>query len=184
MSEKVILTQEQADFIEQAIKLVGKKSIIVDEFARSPHSFGTGRNPVREFSVGKLADVLFNGYEVEKPKFQVGDKVVNVYSNKFNTGERILSVVSMNGEEYSVELSNGLYYVENALLHATPEEIYWLYELGRDKVLDIKIGDYVVFGDGETLYIHDKSTMSAAVNLYSEEIKGIYPAESFKPLPK
>ncbi|MFC4712260.1 hypothetical protein [Planococcus dechangensis] len=184
MSEKVILTQKQAELISQ----IQNADYAVDLHSKNELPYPN----LKSLGVSQLARALYVGYEIRKPKFNADDKVVNVYSRKFSTGESILSVVSMDGEEYSVELSNGLYYVESALRHATPEEIYWLHELDRDDIAEFHAGDIIIssdFGypykvDAFTNIGHTLSSEDAFEAWHRGNIKGIYPAESFKPFDK
>lgn len=182
MSEKAVLTNKEIGALESAIaNEKGDKAQVLRFQGMTNCSWRNECSPLNEMSFEKVARALFIGYEVEKPKFKVGDKItwdglgeVLEISNIFDvSGTPFCNFENMAG---SCSLAR--------VRHATPEEIYWLHELGRDKVLDIEIGDYILFDSGDTLYIHDENTMSAAINLYSEEIKGIYPAESFKPFPK
>ena len=78
MTQKVVLTQEQADAVESAKKRYGKDQFLY-EFSRmlheiSPLQFTGSLGPINDLALHRVAKALYIGYEVE-PKFKVGDWV-------------------------------------------------------------------------------------------------------------
>ena len=190
MSEKVVLTQEQAEAIERLVSIHEsdtEKAEIHRILIGEKLSCGWRADHLR--AANTIDDLVFIdalriGYEVEKPKFQVGDKVT------WDGLEEVLVI----GKIYSVDRKLSCSFEESAgcclldgLRHATPEEIYWLHELGRDKVGDFREGDVIITQEVSYRYSMDGEVDTIGpetTKLWMDQgiIKGIYPVESFKPM--
>lgn len=163
--EKVKLTPEQAAFVEEW------------------KSIKTGFE--------NLVRALTEDYEIEseKPKFLPGDKVVYKEGGLFINGNGFAVIRAHDRENNVVEFDESFnhpmkFLDGNRIRLATPEEIYWLETLGRDKVGDFRVGD-VYNVDDRNIKIFDSNTISKAKNWYEDGLfTGIYLAESFKPFPK
>lgn len=138
MAEKVRLTQEQADALEELKKIQHDSQIIgtnvrcrVQEDMSNEH-----HEKLYELTLDTLIKALYIGYEL-KPKYNAGDWV----KNKIN--------------QHVFQLDNGTAriinkYIEkhNHIRHATPEEIaeekrlMWWYENDRH-VYEFKVGDLI-----------------------------------------
>ena len=78
MTQKVVLTQEQADAVESAKKRYGKDQFLY-EFSRmlheiSPLQFTGSLGPINDLALHRVAKALYIGYEVE-PSIKIGDFV-------------------------------------------------------------------------------------------------------------
>lgn len=152
---KVILTKEQAKFVEKYKAVRGLAE--------------------------KLSKAISEGYEVES-EFNAGDKVLFTASKKpvinnlkdkspFDCGDWMTKEGSCIGE--------------SDFRHATPEEVYWLETLGRDSIADFKHGDIFIDAEGAELVLGGMWELNDAAQWYKDsDFKGIYPAESFKRYPQ
>lgn len=178
MSEKVVLTQEQAKLIEE-LKGVAYAVNLLDM---------GNKYPLSELKVSELVRAFNGHYEVEKPKFKTGDKVVTVWEkdNSFYILGTPYPEISDFEKGKGWHLVNQPYGIqEENIRHATPDEIFWLHELGRGKIFEYKEGDIFVNTNGVHIEIKEKMR-PAELNLIlsMKNCKGIYPAESFKPFKK
>lgn len=185
MSEKLIITKEQHDAVIKALgnrkgdraQLIGDHSVV-----RGCEEHGV----LNELTVSDVVRIVYDGdYEIEKPKFKPGDKVFWV-SRDGSIREFCEIDRERTGEgEPCWWFTDGDWGTEKRLHHATPEEIYWLHELGRDKVPDFHENDVVVDERGLLYTIGNEIDAEVAAEWYSNSnIQGIYPAESFKPFKK
>lgn len=186
MSEKVVLTQHQAEAIRLWLSKYKDKAVLIE--TQTGHLFNNNeaRNgcwdpefqAIGEMSVERLARALFIGYEVEKPKFQAGDKII--HCNEIFTLEEKHNL--MDSKVYwSFKEAAGTI-DEYYLTKATAEEIYWLHELGRDKAGDFREGDVVQSDGNRFIKLIDDFMIKTAISWHKDGlIEGIYPAESFKP---
>ncbi|MFP3322089.1 hypothetical protein R0K05_03240 [Planococcus sp. SIMBA_160] len=198
MSEKVVLTQEQINAIELWLKNYQDKDqllmiqffVKVKEADASNEGWIGDYKPMKELSIAQLARAIHVGYEVEKLKFQVGDKVV--LADRL-IGDSIFTIKNlMPTKILAYEFTNGGWDYAHQLRHATDEEIFWLHELGRDKVPDFREGDVLLHENGVSspiygnpgIYLHRTTIESAEIAYQNCDVKGIYPAESFKPFRK
>lgn len=182
VGEKVLLTQEQARAVDD---------LITSNFdwALNNQMNKKWSEDSMYFSLNKLSTVCFVdalriGYEIEKSKFEMGDKVVRVDGNAFSGFKKIETVEATAGRD-NYRLTNSLVYTWDFIRHATIEEIYWFETLERNYIGDFRIGD-VVDGIPDRPYILKlEGDLIGASNWYEQgSIVGIYPAESFKSLPK
>ena len=146
MSEKVFLTQEQADAIEDLLKDRTAESIVKEKanpllgggvyIDKSNHIIFT------ETELDTLIRALYIGYEVE-PVFNVGDWVVHEFGSKtykIAEGKPLI--------ECDYVLDNGNSVLKDYLRHATPSEIAeekqrrWWKSHNRD-VWELKINDMI-----------------------------------------
>lgn len=173
MSEKIVLTQEQAKLIEE-LKGVAYAVNLLDM---------GNKYPLSELKVSELVRAFNGHYEVEKPKFKTGDKVVTVWEkdNSFYILGAPYPEISDFEKGKGWHLVNQPFGIqEKNIRHATPEEIYWLHELGREKVRDFKVGDVFVDRLNAGYRIYSEQNMGQFIQYYEEDdFIGIYPAESF-----
>lgn len=183
MGEKVVLTKEQAEAIESALKFEkGDKDRVLRLTSRTNVTWQNGASRLNEIDLALLAKALYIGYKVEET-FKPGDKVVRVDGSCF-TGFKDIETVER-AKFGSVTLSNHLQYSYDFIRHATPEEIYWLETLGREKVGDFRNWDVLIDKAGVPHIIFAEEGVEYALEQYQENsLAGIYPAESFKPFPK
>lgn len=175
--EKVLLTPQQADQVE---------SIITERSTWTE---------LTDLSREELGAALSGNYELipEPPKFLPGHYVLRKDGHPIDWKKRIgvidrkvkfsYETVSVNGGEFTRHIHR------SKLRHATPEEYYWLEELGREKVGGFLEGDVILalgstyrYGvNGDFDYIGEETA-----NKWREEgkINGIYPTQSYKPFPK
>lgn len=180
--EKVVLTAEQAESIERYLNDVcpNKEKLLRKQ---SEGVWYDPRNtPMNALSLECMAKALYIGYEIEKPKFQPGDKVIRRSSNKIHTlhSKRDMPIVFGTTKVWNV--GEGHTWIgESEFRHATPEEIYWLETLGRDKVRELRKGDVIAYSNAEPAKVNIPEfwTEHKFTN-----VTGIYPADSFKPFPK
>lgn len=172
--EKVVLTKEQAEAIENRSNI---------ESALHYHATSRWTDKRNEclnrLSLEKFARALLVGYEIEKPKFKPGDKVIRLDGLCF-AGFKNIEIVER-VKENSITLSNDLQYSHDFMRHATPEEIYWLEELGRKEIGDFQEGDKYVDRAGLTMTATCRNDIADFKKYYEKgDFKGIYPVESFK----
>jgi|SRR5699024_336258 len=144
--EKVKLTQEQAEAIEERLKFSHKKHEIV----RCTATKGwVGDTPMKDIPLDKIIRALYIGYEVE-PEFAVGDWVISK-KDKIGIPGQITEFEydkywEDNFADYGI---NSMYRARlSNLRHATPEEIAkekrraWWAKHGRE-VWELKRGDVI-----------------------------------------
>lgn len=173
---KVILTVEQDKMIKEMLIHAGKDSLM------NYHSGGfvdSNKQCLNDLAPSDMARVLYvaGGYEIEKPKLEVGDWVVHI-KNGFRGVKQItfknITLLKVKGDDV-------LYLMENTR-HATKEEIFWA-ELGRE-VGEFRIGDVTLTNNGSEYHIDHEDTVLDEKDEYSKgKLKGFYPSESFKPFP-
>lgn len=191
MSEKVILTKEQDTIIKKALKnRNGDRAQLLEDHAKMRGCWIADYRVLDELTVSDMARVIYDGdYEIEQHKFQVGDMVT-----WDGLGEvlQISNIYSVGGKlSCNFESAAGCCLLDG-LRHATEEEIYWLHELGRDDMGEFHAGDIIISSDFAYPYKvdaltnvgHTLSNKDAFDAWCRGNIKGIYPAESFKPLKK
>ena len=171
MTQKVVLTQEQADAVESAKKRYGKDQFLY-EFSRmlheiSPLQFTGSLGPINDLALHRVAKALYIGYEVE-PKFKVGDWVHS------NVTGRVAKIDDRGYGEENAWVDDEEVNFFTDFRHATSEEIarekerrWWnshnrdVWELNEGDVL-LYLGDpykvkwcnshIVSFGEGATDY--------------------------------
>ncbi|CEG23149.1 hypothetical protein BN1080_02093 [Planococcus massiliensis] len=193
MSEKVLLTKELVQEFE-SFKVLRNS---LDEWARDKQDPNAAKSIIHELSFDQMARAYLIGYEIEKPKFQPGDRVIHInYTNHPDWKKDFKIAEVLKQSEYRsrvfFELKDFGDYEENYIRHATPEEIYWLETLGRDKVMDFHENDIYVDGDGDLFELSQNgqcdnyTRFSSAEKWYKSggDFKGVYPADAFKPFPK
>ena len=189
MSEKVVLTVEQAIILENEVDFeesIRVRDAFMKEHVRKMDKGGWLEpifKPLNQLSIADLARALYVGYEIEKPKFQAGDKII--HCNEIFTLEEKHSL--MDSKVYwSFKEAAGTI-DESYLTKAKPEEIYWLHELGRDSVGEFREGDVIITQEVSYRYSVDGEVDTigpGTTKLWMDQgiIKGIYPVESFKPM--
>ncbi len=141
MSEKVKITQEQADWLERYELTQDQIDHYIDiqPFSKRPDS------PIVDWGASKLAKALYIGYEVE-PEINDGDFLLHIPMNVI--GKVINGVIHWSDNiENDVEYINKLI-ISGEVRHATPEEIAkekerdWWAKHGRE-VKEVKKGDII-----------------------------------------
>lgn len=191
MSEKVVLTQEQVNAIELWLSNYKDKDqlLMIQYFVKVKEADASNEGwigdykPMKELSISQLARAIHVGYEVEKPRFQAGDKVIHLDATISDMVFEIKNIMPIKSVAY--EFTNGGWDYADRLRHATEEEIYWLHELKRKKVPDFKIGDVFVDRLNAGYRLNEEQSVKDFIQYYEEDdFRGIYPAESFKPFRK
>lgn len=147
---KVILTQEQVEAIEIAIREYGKDDVLNDHLSAYPdyQNWGNNLEPLNGLEPHILARALYqpDGYEVE-PEFKVGDWVVG-------EGHILAYKISkIKNDRIYFDYSTGNLRVEQ-VRHATPEEIKeekrrrWWHDRDRG-VWEVYEGDILMNNHGE-----------------------------------
>lgn len=173
--EKVMLTKEQADAIEE----IKDKDYAINILAlqkRPDHVLAT-------LEISQIAKLLYGlvEYEIEpaKSKFEAGDKVLTRNSKVVVTLDNPL--LNMPAWFVMSEPNKCEWIYTKDFRHATPEEIYWLETLGRDYVGDFREGDVYIDNEGEPQILEKDRHVDLAKDWYAAgDFKGIFPAASFK----
>lgn len=186
--KKVILTRDQATELEDMKKM----NYTIEEWYRNKMNPIHPYSVIHDLSIDELAKVLYlpGGYEIEKSKFKAGDKVVTIWdeNKSFYTLEEFYPEITNTKEGKGwklVDLHFGIH--EKHIRHATPEEIYWLETLGREKLFDFREGDAILDIHGDITPVNTEFQVNYAVSYFSNKtknLKGVYPAESFKRYPQ
>ncbi|MEZ0482630.1 hypothetical protein [Planococcus sp. SSTMD024] len=191
MTEKPVLTKEQAAALEAALR-EDRPDQILKRAARDHETWFFDCHPLNYLELPVLAKALYVGYEVEEVAYLPGDMVVYKNGGLFANGKRIATVHAHDRENRAVMFDSTFNHPLNTmgtkqLRKATPDEIFWFCELGRDSVGDFRVGDITVdrremiFIVSESESQDDHLSISLAKLWYKDGlIDGIYPAESFK----
>jgi hypothetical protein len=184
--EKIILTVEQGEVIKNMPGRHWRNDEVIEHHAK--YKWTDKRNEaLNDLSISQLARILYepNSYEVEKPKFEVGDWVV---FEKSNTIKRVETII---GQGISGCLNGGCVMAHrDNFRHATKEEIFWA-ELGRE-VGEFVEGDVLLTKFDGTIEVVDDAKIVSKNTCYlndtliwSQEgsIKGFYPANAFIKFP-
>lgn len=180
---KVVLTKEQAEAIEkwlQPNKVGYAKKDLLKQHSQicllNSLSWTDTFKGLRTMSIDEMAKALYVGYEIEQPKFEVGELVVGLKSGN------MFEITGAIGENfYGTRLKDGM---RNLLLdrdmirHATKEEIFWL-ELSRE------VGEFVEGDMGEDFNGHLYKSVNTINTIYRKnQLKGFYPANSYIKFPE
>lgn len=180
---KVVLTKEQVDAIEKRKLYFNDSDERLIDFQYHIHSdsntddtkYCNDSECLNDISPIDLAKALLIGYEIEQPKFEVGDIVTHV-KGAFKGAKSLIFVgedlVKIKGEEVT------LFLLEN-IRHATKEEIFWA-ELGRE-VGEFREGDVRIKHNGDAIVVCNEDY--ANEHYKKGNLKGFYPSNSFKPFP-
>lgn len=183
MNEKLMITKAQHEVILEGLKKrKGDRAQLIGDHSVMRGSWIAEYRVLDELTVSDMARIVYDGdYEVEQQRFKAGDKLYGPLTLK-----KILNVISCSGRVVSVkEFSYPLPADEYRI--ATPEEVYWLETLGREKLFDFREGDAILDIHGDFTPINTEFQVNHAVLYFSNKtknFKGIYPAESFKRYPQ
>lgn len=155
MSEKVVLTQEQADAVELIKRSNTEDKRLIDSAITMRDSrvftFTGALEPLNELLITDFAKALYIGYGV-KSGFKIGDKIIEEVN-----GKEVVEITGVDGSGYHLDRCHGYknkLTVESHFRHATPEEIErrWWNKHGREpwEIKEEDIFEYL--GD---LYIVD-----------------------------
>jgi len=143
--EKVKLTQEQAEDLEEALHAYeDDKDHMLNVFVRAKDTSDWGS--ISYFSPSKMAKALYIGYEVES--YKIGDWVKVETQN----GIRVSKIYAKKDNEYYLERFPGHFKSQNVLGHATDEEIdeekerRWWHNNDRN-VWELREGDVLILND-------------------------------------
>lgn len=182
--EKVLLPAVQAERLKELKTMWTEDTLIINFVEKGVKKLGL--DIFEGMPVSQFARAVINGHEVEKPMFEVGDKVVNNDGSEITKGVYIATFEGAN--HIGLRFLKGHYgaFVGEKLRHATPEEIYWLETLGRKKIGEFQVGDIMLDKDGDPiLYEDNTSDPYQFAQWYSEgDFLGLYPAGLFKPFPQ
>lgn len=177
MSEKVILTKEQAE----AINFFNNSTDTFDYLAARKtmgELFHFDYKPFNNMSLDDIAKALYSGYEIEQTKFEVGDWVIYKYDTATIMTTRIIDIQY---EHNRVQFENvsGWKAIHDIERHVTKEEIFWA-ELGRE-VGEFRLGDAYCHNHDYIYTVDVEERIERVQNFYKENrLTGFYPAESFK----
>ncbi|MDX1769926.1 MAG: hypothetical protein R3328_00225 [Planococcaceae bacterium] len=176
---KVVLTKEQGEAIE-VLKSAPRDHWGYVAERMKEKSFSHDYEPFNHMMLDDVIKAYYEGYEIEQPKFEVGDWVVR--KGKVQQIKFVLASCAIGQEFYYETDKIGVVY-KSEIRHATKEEIFWA-ELGRE-VGEFKKGDVVVTNGFNSSYkLESKQDfLDIARDYKGDYIKGFYPAESFKPFP-
>lgn len=142
MSDKVVLTQEQADEIELQKKDFSKFDDIVTRRILTSDINGYYNKTFHSISVDDLIKALYIGYEVE-PEFKVGDWVID---EEYGFIGQITEIEGNSIWAYWDDDNKEMRIRKEDLRHATPEEIAkerrWWKSHNLD-VWELKINDMI-----------------------------------------
>ncbi|MEK3995660.1 hypothetical protein MKY29_12965 [Psychrobacillus sp. FSL K6-2365] len=195
MTEKVKLTQEQAEAIEYLKKGKFSDESIIGAHARNPNGWILEANVnLNRMPLLKLVDALRIGYEVEQ-QFKVGNWVVRKTNQEderlpFRTGRVFKIKGFINGhyldnEEFRHD-SEALRYATSEEIKAEIERQLWK-SIGRE-VGELKENDLVIYENkyfrlfknmGCEIYGFHMDPVYASKLYGNGNLKGFYPAESF-----
>jgi hypothetical protein len=190
MKNLPVLTPEESKAIKWVLRQIQYKdhpSVFVEEHMKNNMDGWIGEaKALNGLHIDALIRALYIGYEIEKPKFEVGDIVVGL-----TTGFIYKLTHTCGRDFYATKLSNGeksLYVDVDVIRHATKEESFWT-ELGRE-VGEFVEGDVVIENDNMTHLIGEykeelADDLEFAKNYYTKKLlKGFYPVEAFVKFPQ
>lgn len=175
--EKVKITQEQADAVQQMVTRYSKPNVIRGHITGAR---GGEFQPLNEMPLHDLIQAVYIGYEVEET-FEVGSWVVVDWND---TGEKTYQVKEI-GKDNRIKIEDCLFPPFRIVRHATPEEIkaekerrLWK-SIGRE-VGEFREGDAIRSAKGMTHGLRSENDFLVARGRYErKEIKGFYPTETF-----
>lgn len=200
MTKQTILTKKEAEAVEwvkQQVQYKDHPHLFIEAHIQYGVWLGeaevlTGMHP------DTLIRALYLGYEIEKPKFDMGEWVTRIEgttlacnnlidSNRRNN--RTFKIFKLHDKE-TVEDSDGVKHNMKFIRKSTEEEVFWA-ELGREYQA-FKLGDvlYRSEGCGDGMYPvvewgKDGLNILEVARVYKKgECQGFYPAESFIKFPK
>lgn len=177
--KKVVLTVEQDKALKAALAKESADAILKSA-AREHETWFNECQALNYMDLPTIAKALYAGYEVEQPQFKAGDKVTvwgRVVTLKKN--REILG-----SEAWTIEENNGVNFYTSDLIIATPEEIYWMETLGREKVMDFLPGDVFIDAKADVHELFTANSPKAKKWYRQGNFIGLHPAEHFKPFPK
>lgn len=184
---KVILTKEQGDSLNRALESnEGDSNKVLLLFIGG--LLCGAKNCLKELSVPDMARALYIGYEIEQPKFGVGDIVVGLITGN------VYRLTEKNGKNfYGTRVKDGeirMLIDRTCIRHATKEEAFWA-ELGRE-VGELKDNDVIFtkFNNAYRITNDGEDSPNSWVQLHQAKewyenstIIAIYPSESFQKFP-
>ena len=184
--EKVTLTKDQERELV-AFQMLGHS---LEDWINNKNNPNESHCVLYELSVDKMARLLYSDIEYEvEPEFEVGDKVVHK-DLEYGEGQAILTLLSRKMPMSEEAWNHGFieWDYSRDIRYATEEEIYWLETLGRKKVGDFTEGDIVVTDLNVPITCGEYDVPGRLIGperlqkfYKNNSLKGIYPAESFKP---
>jgi hypothetical protein len=190
MNEKIVLTVEQGKAVENFKEQNDSLEYLAIRKSESK-AFKYMYKAFNDMTLDEIVKALYVGYEVEKPKFEVGEWVTR--NKTMETDDKgwlegytfqIMSIGSVfNRSIPSAIESTGRSHNLKSLRHATPEEIIFA-ELGRE-VGEFKDGDQIITTwDAIARVDTSRKDSGSAKELYkASQLKGFYPSESFIKFP-
>ena len=188
MTEKIKLTQEQADFIERGFEAGMEAEEMINRFASAGLFVKQPSHKLHGLCVADLAKALLIGYEIE-PRLKVGDWAVRKKGRRIIKKPTDREGIAFQIEEIGIGVlgSDGNNHAIGALRHATPEEI--AEEKERRKWAEIEEGDilrkipmahevaiYEGDADDESILVKNDSGQrlwrKSQVELYAKKVGG------------
>jgi len=188
--KKVKLTKEQEkaiqerkfNYFETDEFLIDFQYFIHSDSNKDDTSYCNEHECLNDITPIDLAKALLVGYEIEQPKFKVGDWVLYKYDSATRMTTKIIDIQY---EHNRVQFENvsGWKAIHEIERLVTKEEIFWA-ELGRE-YREFRNDDIIILQGELGFKIHHGRQVSVAINQWEKgKVTGIYPAESFKPFPK
>lgn len=176
MSEKILITREQAD----ALRDFEAKGFNLEIFIDAREYWTSQLSPLKSFTIDEFAKLLYkpSGYEI-KPEYKVGDWVI--------TSGHVAKIIDIQYENHRVQYDsiNNWQPIKGISRYATPGEIKAEQERQLWKNLDrepnqFKIGDVGLHVDGSVARVESHIGVRGIKLMYKDnELLGFYPAESF-----
>lgn len=127
---KIMINEEQ----NKAIEMYKQQGNTLRQFVKFSHVWDSPFSPLKGFTVDDMARIIYEpgSYEVQQPKYEVGEKVMVKWINKkkeqlFEIKEVTDEVIRIKSERYGHNFGPA-----EIMRHLTKEEAFWA-ELGREK---------------------------------------------------
>lgn len=185
---KVVLTQEQGDSIKRSLESNNEDSTKVLLLFIGGLLYGAN-SCLKKLSLEQMTKALLIGYQIEQPKFEVGEWATNTDCNQTFKVYAVTDKQIVRTEDGPLwDRGNRCrvrFYSHTFTRLATKEEIFWA-ELGREKNSFME-GD-VIYTNNNSIFLINQARAGEDDFISVEgagqmSIKGLYPKDSFKPFP-
>ncbi|MBO0586141.1 hypothetical protein [Sporosarcina sp. E16_8] len=183
MTEKVRLTQKQADTVERTKAVRGSRGVVLGYVARDTEIPNPTFRSLSDLTFDELARALYepDSYEVE-PLFKVGDQIVNINGVNFVNGLNVVEVEKVS--EFFVTFCGDIGALKSNVRRATPEEVKDEKECRVWAEADRGYGKFrygdVYSHNGSSIHIDTAKAMDTAnVRYKAGLVTGFHPIESY-----
>lgn len=186
MSEKLQVTAEQHLALRDFFSFFKESPLKM--FATHGKLFDAEYKSLKDLSIDQMAVAQFVGYEIERPKFEVGEWATRTKTASRNpqfAEGRTFKITELYTRS-AVDEDEGIHSIVS-IRHATKEEILWA-ELGRG-VGEFVEGDVVIEKDGTSHLLGEypgelaDDLEFAKDNYVANNLKAFYPASAIIKLP-